>query len=367
MIGRGAYIPASGTSCSGGFWSYGGGCIPCSLNPSQCGSPAVVPTPTPRVTTTTTIASSRSCRAGYHYYASGRGGGCVICPSVWSANIPFPSECSGYTRRNSITTNTPSPPPPATLPPCPSGVVRYGCVPTTTTAPQHITTTTQPQITAEQQRRAERAFLGAVLALCRSGKTTGIPNIDNRTWCALLPSATTTTTVAPVSAASGRSFRLSESQLGIPRHTKLDGSPFAHSLILTSSRSLPVCSRDLDPGTECELPERDDRHIGDIMWDGLKKIGSGTFNFFKRVWNAGEDVLEKYGDNMAKRSEAYMALVQQPIAVAIFCALIGLTGLVPQTRWAQAAWGVAGAGCGVGYTVYFELRSDGRIYALRGL
>lgn len=106
MIGRGAYIPASGTSCSGGFWSYGGGCIPCSLNPSQCGSPAVMPTPAPRVTTTTTIAPSRSCSPGYFYYLADRGSGCAVCPSVWSASIPFPSECSGYTRRKSVPTTT---------------------------------------------------------------------------------------------------------------------------------------------------------------------------------------------------------------------------------------------------------------------
>lgn len=364
MIGRGAYIPASGTSCSGGFWSYGGGCIPCSLNPSQCGSPAVMPTPAPRVTTTTTIAPSRSCSPGYFYYLADRGSGCAVCPSVWSASIPFPSECSGYTRRKSVptTTTTTSPPPPATLPPCPSGVVRYGCVPTTTT-----TTTTQPQITAEQKRRAERAFLGAVMALCRSGKTTGIPNIDNGTWCRLLTSTTTTTTVVPLSENVSQTFHQSEGQLGMPRHTKLDGRLLVHSLVATSSGRLPICSPDLDPRTECEIPERDDRHLGQLAWDTLKEVGKGVFRFLGNVWKAGNDALETYGDNLTKRSEAYLAMAQNPIVVSIYCVTLGVAGLIPAPIWAQAAWFVAGSGCGIGATAYFELRSDGRIYSLRGL
>ena len=150
-VGGGAYIPGSGTSCSAGFYSYGGGCVPCSYNPGSCGSPAVTPTTRPRTVTTSTTTPTRSCLVGYHVYvATGVAVGsrasltCVICPSVWSAGIPFPSECFGYTRKTdttTTTTTTTSPTSSATLPPCPSGVVRYGCVPTTTTTSQPKTTT----------------------------------------------------------------------------------------------------------------------------------------------------------------------------------------------------------------------------------
>ena len=343
MIGRGAYIPASGTSCSGGFWSYGGGCIPCSLNPSQCGSPAVMPTPAPRVTTTTTIAPSRSCSPGYFYYLADRGSGCAVCPSVWSASIPFPSECSGYTRRKSVptTTTTTSPPPPATLPPCPSGVVRYGCIPTTTTTPQP-TTTVAPQLSPMQKEKAKQAFIAAVLALCRvvrlTGRTTGIANIDNGRWCpsvgvaedrtsdsTSIPSSATTTTssVAPsrtaISSLASDHTKHSKLSLQQPNLASqanqfdLTFHPLIDHYSLRQINFLEELKDAFDLAGEFSIE----------VWEELKNLASGTVTLIvdgaEFVFDLASEEMERWGENEVAKSRAWLAGIEHPVIVAVNC------------------------------------------------